>query len=226
MSIEETAASRAGAVHVNRTRARTLAAAALVGLGWLGATRLAAADEAQRRGWWFDAGIGASAVSIGSDPIASGGGGMWVELAVGGRLNNHWLMGLAIGGTGLKAGSGSYYNNNYSHCGCGDVWGEGVDHSMLAVRYLPRIDHGWVYGLATGPAFYNNNSVEQVTGNYNTGSGWETGGLVGYDWLLSGAKTHVEAVLNVEHGHISYAAPLTGQFNYTEIAASVHIAWF
>jgi hypothetical protein len=226
MYIEENAGARTDAAYVKRPAARALAVAALVAAASLGATQLAAADEPQRKGWWFDGGIGATSVSVGSDPIASGGGGMWVDVVVGGRLNNHWLMGLSLGGSALKPGSGSYYNNSNANCGCGDIWGEGITHSMLAVRYVPRIDHGWVYGLSTGPSFYDNNSVGRITGNYNTGSGWETGGVVGYDWLLSGAKTHIEAVLNVEQGHISYAAPLTGQFNYTEIAASVHVAWF
>jgi hypothetical protein len=226
MHIEEKADTRTGAAYVKRPTRRVPTAAALMGLALLGATQFAAADEPQRRGWWFDAGIGGGAVSTTGDGIASGGGAVWIELMAGARLNDHWLMGLALGGSGMHPGSTNSNNNSNTYCGCNDIYGEGYTHTMLAVRYLPRADHGWVYGLGVGPAFYQNKSIEQVTGRYNSGNGWATDAAIGYDWQLGQAKTHVEAILNVEQGRISYNAPLTGQFMFSEVAASVHVALF
>ena len=205
-----------------RAAAGTPAVLALMGLLGLADTQLALAEETRNTGWWADAGIGGGGLSTGNDGITSGGGGVWISLMLGRRLNDHWLMGLDLGGLGLQPSGGNsdpYSSNN-------NIYGETVTHSMLAVRYVPQIDHGWVWGLGAGPAFYYNKSLEQLTGNSNNGNGWAADAAVGYDWKIGQDKVHVETVLNVEQGRISYNAPLTGQFNYSEVAASVHIAWF
>jgi Outer membrane protein beta-barrel domain len=212
--------------YVTRPAAGVRVAATLLGLAGLGALMSASADEPRHTGWWFDAGIGGSYVSAPSDGVSSGGGGMWIQLMAGGRLNDHWLMGLDLGGSGLHPNSGNYNASAGPYCGCNSIWGETFDHTMLAVRYVPDIDHGWVYGLAAGPAFYNNKALETLTGNSTSGSGWALDGTVGYDWKFGEKKEHVETLLTFEQGRVSYNAPFSGQFSYSQVAASVHIAWF
>jgi hypothetical protein len=212
-----------------------MAAAMLIGLLGSGAVELARAeapvqaDAPKHTGWWLDTGLGASVVSAGNDalPGGGGGGGMWIELILGGRLNEHWLLGLDLGGSGLHPSSSNYgCGNSDPYAGCNSIWGETFDHTMLAVRYVPRVDHGWVYGLAVGPAFYNNKALETLTGNSTTGNGWAADASVGYDWKVGQHKWHVETLLTFEQGRVSYNAPLTGEFSYSQVAASVHYTWF
>jgi Outer membrane protein beta-barrel domain len=210
------------AAHAKRLLARTPVALGLWGLLLTAATPFAHADDAQHTGWWADAGLGGGALSTPSDGVVDGGGGVWIELLLGRRLNDHWLMGLGLGGLGLHPTA----SNADSYSGNGSIYGESLTHTMLAVRYVPQVDHGWVWGLGAGAAFYWNKSVEVLTGNYDSGNGWAADAAVGYDWKIGQNKAHVETVLNVEQGRISYNAPLTGQFSYSQVAASVHIAWF
>jgi hypothetical protein len=226
MDIKEQAGTRMARACVKRPAAGAVAGAVLLAITGVGALGLAHADAARNTGWWADAGLGASVVSVGNDGVTGGGGGMWVELILGARLNNHWLLGLDIGGSGLHPSSSNYSANSNGYCSCNSIWGESFDHTMLAVRYVPRIDHGWVYGLAAGPAFYNNNALEQLTGNYTSGSGWAADASVGYDWKFGAQKSHVEALLTFEQGRVSYNAPFGGEFSYSQVAASVHYAWF
>jgi len=186
----------------------------LIALMGLAASQLATADEPPRHGWWFDIGAGPASLSTGSGAPVTGGG-ILLDTMIGGRLNEHWLMGLQLGGTSSNAS-----DNNDT-----DLGGS-VSHALLAVRYLPRGDHGWVWGLGAGPVAYNNFANELYTGNYNSGSGWAGNAGLGYDWKVGRGSSHIQTMLNVEQGHISLGSPLTGSFSYTAIAASVHFAWY
>jgi hypothetical protein len=93
-----------------------------------------------------------------------------------------------------------------------------------AVRYEPNANHSWVWGLSAGPAYYRNPSLQYLTGNSRTGNGWATMGTVGNDWKVGHGNSHVAAILNVEQGQVSFNAPLGGQFDYSTIAARVHMA--
>jgi hypothetical protein len=181
------------------------------------------ADDSAHTGWWLDAGFGGGSLSAGHGTVATGGGGVWIDVTLGAHVNDRWLMGLELGGLGMhpsnsNCGCSNPYSNNYS------IYGEAVTHTLLAVRYEPRADHGWVWGLATGPAFYSNQTLEALTGNYHSGNGWAGMATVGYDWKVGQGSTHVEAIVNVEQGHISLNSPLVGQFDYSTVAASVHVA--
>ena len=186
----------------------------LIALLLLATTPLAMADEPPRHGWWFDIGAGPASLSTGSGaPIT--GSGVLLDTMIGGRLNEHWLMGLQLGGASHNA-------SDYSDTDLGGT----LSHAMLAVRYLPRGDHGWICGLGVGSAFYNNAGIELYTGNYSSGSGWAGNAALGYDWKVGKGSTHIQTMLNVEQGHISLGSPLAGGFSYTAIAASVHFAWY
>jgi len=226
MDIKESGDARTTGVYVKRPRAGALAAAAVLAATSLGGMGLAHAATPKNTGWWADAGLGASVVSTANDGLTSGGGGMWVELVIGARLNDHWLLGLDLGGSGLHPSSSNYNSSAGPYCGCNSIWGESFDHTMLAVRYVPQVDHGWVYGLAAGPAFYNNKTLETLTGNSTSGSGWAADAVLGYDWKFGEHKSHIETLLTFEQGRVSYNAPFNGEFSYSQVAASVHIAWF
>ena len=215
MDIKSKAGASLCAALVKRPPARSLATAALLGLGSLGVARLAAADESPHRGWWFDFGLGAASLSSGRDAPVSGSS-TWVDGVIGGRLNDRWLMGLELGGTATSASSDDNSAN----------MGGTLSHALLAIRYLPKVDHGWVWGLGAGPVYYNNAAAELFTGQLDSGSGWAGNVAVGYDWKLGHGKSHLEALLNIEQGRISLSTPFTGQFSYTTVAASVHIASF
>jgi hypothetical protein len=180
----------------------------LIALLGLVASHVALAEEPGHTGWWFDIGLGPVSLSSGSNAPVSGNGS-WLDGAIGRRLNNHWLMGLEFGGAATSA-SDTNYND----------FGGVLTHTMLAVRYLPGVDHGWVWGLGAGQANYS----DGVIGLYS-GSGWAGNAAVGYDWKL-GHSGHFEVVLNLEQGHISLDSPLSGHFNYTAVALSAHIAHF
>lgn len=182
--------------------------AILIALLGLAASHAALAGEPGHTGWWFDIGLGGVSLSSGSNAPVSGAGS-WLDGAIGRRLNERWLMGLQLGGAATSA-SDSNYN---------DVGGV-LAHTMLAVRYVPGIDRGWVWGLGAGRANYS----DGVIGWYS-GAGWAGNAAVGYDWKV-GRSSHVEVLLNLEQGHISLDAPLTGGFSYTAIALSAHIAYF
>jgi len=195
----------------------TSGAAALVVLGLTGVsgTGMAHADGTPHSGWWFDIGIGAASLSSSRDAPVSGSSN-WADGVIGGRLNDRWLMGLELGGTSTSASSDDNSPN----------LGGTVSHALLAVRYLPQADHGWVWGFGVGPAYYNNAAAELFSGQFNSGSGWAGNAAIGYDWRLGAGKSHIEALLNFEHGRISLSTPFDGHFNYTTVAASVHIAHF
>ena len=186
----------------------------LIALLGLTASQLAIADEPPRRGWWFDIGAGPASLSTGSGAPISGSGTL-LDTMIGGRINEHWLMGLQLGGTSSNAS-----NNNEA-----DLGGT-LSHAMLAFRYLPKSDHGWIWGLGAGPVSYNNYAIELYSGNYNSGHGWAGNAALGYDWKIGKRSTHIETMLNVEQGHISLGSPLAGAFSYTLLAASVHFAWY
>ena len=205
--------ARTAAGNVKRSAVHTPAWLAVLALA---AAQLAAAGEAPDHGWWFDIGIGPAALSTGSNAPVSGSG-TWLDGVIGGRLNDRWLLGLQLGG--VSANASSDINNDT------DLGGT-LTHAMLAVRYVPQADRGWVWGLGVGPAYYNNAAIEVFTGNYSSGSGWAGNAAVGYDWKFGHGKSHIEAMLSVEQGRISPSYPFTGHFNYSVIAASVHIASF
>jgi hypothetical protein len=222
MNISVKSGAGAGAGRAKRVAAGAPALLALFGLLGLADAQRAQADETRNTGWWADVGIGGAELSTGNDGITSGGGATWLEFLLGRRLNDHWLMGLEVGGAGTHPSSNNYNPNDSNS----DIYGESFTHTMLGVRYLPQVDHGWVYGLGAGAAWYHNKAIAELTNKYRSGNGWAADAALGYDWKIGQQKAHVEALLNIEQGHISYIAPLTGGFGYSAIAASVHIAWF
>jgi hypothetical protein len=216
------------AVPATGTAQSTSRTVGLIALLALMASRLASAEIASHSQWWADAGIGGGTMSASSGSAADGGGGggVWIEATLGHHLNDRWLMGVQIGGLGMHpSGSNcSCYGGYGGYAANNSIYGETLTHTLLAVRYEPKTDHGWVWGLATGPAFYSNRVIGSLTGTDNNGNGWSGMATAGYDWKVGQGSTHIEAILNAEHGHVSLNSPFVGGFDYSTIAASVHIA--
>ena len=182
--------------------------------------RSAMATDMTPSRWWADFGLGYGSMSAGSSAISNGGNGLWLELQLGGRLNGRWLAGFNLGGIGINPSDSNYDpNNHYS-----SVYGETITNEFLAVQYEPKSDHGWIFGAAGGPILYGNKALEDITGNSHSGNGWAVLGRTGYDWGIR-ENVHLEAVLSLEQGRVSLSAPLTGQFDFTVIAASLHLAY-
>jgi hypothetical protein len=214
---------RAPATGAANPSARIIRLIAVLGLA---ASSLAAAEDASHTAWWLDAGIGGGTMSTGSGGVADGGRGIWIEATLGRHLNDRWLMGLQVGGLGMQPSesSCSCYSGYNGFAANNSIYGETLTHTMLAVRYEAKADHGWVWGLAAGPAFYSNRAFGSLSGMDDNGNGWSGMAAAGYDWKVGAGSTHIEALLNAEHGHISLNSPFTGGFDYSTLAASVHVA--
>jgi hypothetical protein len=178
-----------------------------------------AAEDSPAR-FWGDLGVGYGNMQTHDSPVSSGGGGLWVDVQLGGRINRQWLAGLDLGGLGLHAGT----RNNDPNSTYPTVWGETISNAFLVFQYEPKADHGWFLGGGAGEVLYNNKALEDLTGNAHSGNG--PGGIarVGYDWPYA-RRGHFEAVLSYELGNIALNAPFTGNVHYSVVAASFHVAY-
>ena len=176
-----------------------------------------AADTSLGR-FWADFGLGYGNMHTSSGADSTGGGGVWLDAQLGARINDQWLAGLDIGGLGLHASRSNYDANNSS------VYGETITNVFLALQYEPKSDHGWFLGAGFGEVLYGNKSLEDQSGTSRSGSGH--GGLVrvGYDWPAA-HRVHLEAALSCELGTAAAYAPIGGNFKFSIIAASFHVAY-
>jgi Lipid A 3-O-deacylase (PagL) len=203
-------------IHIKRAGGRfvamLLAAAALAGP--------ADAGELELGRWWADFGLGYGNMSAPKNSVATSGAGLWVDAQLGGRLNSHWLAGLDIGGIGLHANQ--HYCNPYDYY-C-DIYGESLSNVLAVVQYEPKSDHGWFFGAGAGLGLYDNKALDNISGNTDAGSGFTALGRIGYDWQWQ-PRAHIEAVLSYQWGNIDLSPPFSGHFDYSVIAASVHVAY-
>jgi hypothetical protein len=201
-------------------RAAACSACLLVSVGAPQAAAAGPNDPGLAR-FWADFGLGYGHMSAGaSAPADSGGGGVWLDAQVGGRLTSQWLVGFNLGGVGLHAASHNYDPNiSYS-----SIYGQAVTNAFLVMRFEPESDHGWWLGAGAGKVLYDNKALQAVSGNVRSGNG--TGGIarVGYDWRLR-PRSHLEAALSFEAGRVALNAPFSGRFNYSVLALSAHIAY-
>jgi hypothetical protein len=199
------------------TRAWILVLVNIAALTPFGTSR--AAEQGLGR-FWGDIGLGYGHMSAPANSAATGGSGLWVDLQIGGRINDHWLAGLNISGLGMHASSDNYDPNNYYS----GVWGESISNAFLVVQYEPGADHGWFFGAGAGETLYNNKTLEDLTGNSHSGNG--PGGMarIGYDWPLAN-RTHFETVLSYEGGTTGLNSPFSGNFRYSIIAVGFHFAY-
>jgi hypothetical protein len=180
----------------------------------------ARAADADLGRFWGDFGLGYGNMQTSSGAGTPGGGGLWLDVVAGARINDQWLLGLDLGGLGLHMSEG-----NYDSCGCNQsIYGEAITNVFLAFQYEPNSDHGWFLGAGAGEVLYSNKFLQDLTGNSRSGSGH--GGLVrvGYDWPTA-ARWHLEAALSYEYGTVGMYAPVSGDFNFSIIAASFHVAY-
>jgi hypothetical protein len=180
----------------------------------------ARAADAELGRFWGNFGLGYGSMQTSSGAGTPGGSGLWLDVVAGARISDQWLLGLDIGGLGLHMSGG-----NYEPCGCNDsIYGEAITNVFLAFQYEPKSDHGWFLGAGAGEVLYSNKFLQDLTGNSRSGSGH--GGLVrvGYDWPTA-ARWHVEAALSYERGAVGMYAPVSGDFNFSIVAASFHVAY-
>ncbi len=195
-------------------------AAVLVASAAIGAAGPARADGEQPPArWWGDVGIGYGNMTVPNNSVATGGGGLWFDAQIGGRIDSHWLAGIDLSGLGMHA------NQNYCdpydyYC---DIYGESITNVLAVVQYEPKSDHGWFFGAGAGLGLYDNKALDAISGNTNAGSGFTALGRIGYDWQRRHA--HLEAVLSYQWGNIDLSSPFSGHFDYSVIAAGVHVAY-
>jgi hypothetical protein len=178
------------------------------------------AVDAELGRWWGDFGLGYGNLNTSAGAGATGGGGVWLDAQLGARINDRWLAGLDVGGLGVHASQSNYDpNNSYS-----SIYGETITNVFLVVQYEPNSDHGWFLGAGAGEVLYGNKTLEDQFGGSRSGSGH--GGLarVGYDWATAG-RVHLEAALSCELGTVGAYAPVGGNFNYSIVAVSFHVAY-
>jgi hypothetical protein len=179
----------------------------------------AAENREPSRRFWGDFGLGYGRLNGGSAPGGDDSGGVWLDLVVGGRLSERWLLGLNVGAVGSRPSSSNYK----PYVSYSNIYGQAVTNLFLVTQFEPLGDHGWFFGAGGGRVLYHNHALETVTGNARSGEG--TGGiaLVGYDWK-TGTRVHFEAQLSVETGNISLAYPVAGTFSFSAVALSLHVA--
>jgi hypothetical protein len=200
------------------TIATVLGICALWGLG---TGRACAADDplAPAR-FWGDFGVGYGYLNMSGGPPASSDSGAWIELTAGGRLGEHWLLGVNVGAIGTQLAN-KYYDPNIPGS---STYGQTVNQALLLAEYTPSSGRGWTFGAGAGLTDYHNHVLQQQSGSYNNGSG--TGGMLrlGHDWPL-GPHSHFETRLSVAAGSINLSAPASGSRSYSLIVLSVHGAY-
>ncbi len=204
----------------NSTRAAGLAAL-LSALTCTSLPAFAGDPEAPLPRFWGDFGIGGGSLDSSEAPLGDRSGAFLAELTLGGRLGDHWLLGINLGGVGSQISS-----NFDNSCGCGDssAYGQQFNHILLATQYEPDRNRGWLFGAGLGKVLYHNRALQELSGDYRSGDG--TGGVVrlGYDWPIAGG-THVEAQLSFEGGRVTLSAPFGGSFSYRAVGVSAHISY-
>jgi hypothetical protein len=168
---------------------------------------------------WADFGFGVSSLNLASAPGGDNSAAVVVDLTIGGRVGERWLLGFNLAGAGSQISNANYNPNDYYS----DVYGQGITNVFAAVQYEPHIDHGWTLGLGAGQILYHNHNLETLSRNVRSGQGTGAQVRIGYDWPRS-SHNHVEARLSVESGRVNLSAPFTGSFHMTAIGLTVHIS--
>lgn len=178
-----------------------------------------AADDPPGR-LWLDFGLGYGNMNSSSTIVPAGGGGLWLDAQIGGRITSQWLAGLDLGGLGMQASSGNYDPNNYYS----SIYGQTLTNVFLVTQFEPKKDHGWFFGTGVGEVIYSNKSLDDYFGYSKTYSG--LGGLarVGYDWSFSN-RSHFETVINYEMGSVSLGAPVGENLKFSIASLSFHVAF-
>jgi hypothetical protein len=178
-----------------------------------------AADDPPAR-LWLDFGLGYGNMNSSSAIVPAGGGGLWLDAQIGGRISRQWLLGLDIGGLGMQVSSGNYDpNNNYQ-----SVYGQTLTNAFVVTQFEPKGDHGWFFGAGVGEVIYGNKSLDNYFGYTKTYTG--LGGLarIGYDWSFS-RHSHFETVFNYEMGSASLGAPIGETLTFSIASLSFHVAY-
>ena len=171
-----------------------------------------AADDPPGR-LWLDFGLGYGNMNSSTTIVSAGGGGLWLDAQIGGRITSQWLAGLDIGGLGMQANSGNYDPNNYYS----SIYGQTRTNVFLVTQFEQKKDNNSAFGAGVGEVIYSNKSLDDYFGYSKTYSG--LGGLarVGYDWSFSN-RSHFETVFNYEGPFAR--APIGGTLKFS-IACSV-----
>jgi hypothetical protein len=189
------------------------------------ATQAAAAQDRSPRlpALWSDFGIGFGNLDTSSAPYGSSNSSLIVDATIGGRIGDHWLLGVNFGGAGSQLSDHNtncdYYCDRYS-----STWGQTISNLFLIAEFEPGWDHGWTFALGAGQVFYHNQALADLTGEYRSGDG--TGGMarLGYDWPTAG-HLHVQGRLTFEAAHIPLSSYVGGSANIRSVGLSVHIAY-
>lgn len=176
-------------------------------------------DAAQPAGFWADFGLGFASVDTSTAPFGGHDGGVLVELTLGGRLSDRWLLGGSLGGSGSQISNSNYSSTESSS----NVYGQSVTHIYLVAQYQPLVDHGWYYGFGGGSVVYGNHDLQQYTGGSRSGTGEGGIGRIGYDWHVS-PHGHVAVEFSAEYTHVNLSDPWSGSFHTTAIGLSAHYA--
>jgi hypothetical protein len=182
-------------------------------------TPLRAADDPPAR-LWLDFGLGYGNMNSRSTIVPTGGGGLWLDAQIGGRITRQWLAGIDVGGLGMQASSGNYDpNNDYQ-----SIYGQTLTNVFVVTQFEPKTDHGWFFGAGAGEVIYGNKALDNYLGYTKTYSGF--GGLarVGFDWPLSN-RLHFETVFNYEMGSASLGAPIGENLKISIASLSFHVAY-
>jgi len=181
----------------------------------------AAQESGPAPAMWGDFGIGYGNLDTSSAPYGGSNGALLMNATIGGRINNHVLLGLEFGGAGAEIGNcnGYYTCDRYS-----DFYGQLVSDVFVTAKFEPGWNQGWAFGLSAGRAFYHNKYIADLTGNYRSGEGNAGKAYVGYDWRFPG-NFHVEAHLSFETGNLSLDQYLGGSANYHAFGLTVHAAY-
>jgi hypothetical protein len=210
---------RSGARHLAASRCRRPGSALLL-MAFSGLATAAGPGQEPAPRFWGDFGVGFGRLNAGSAPSGDDGGGVVVDLTVGARLSEHWLVGVNLGGIGTQL-STSYYdpNDRYS-----SIYGQSVTNVFLTAQFEPAGDAGWLYGGGAGEVLYHNHALERLTGTSRSGDGTGAELHVGYDWRFP-EHLHVETRLGVERGRVSLNGAIGGSFAFTAVGLSVHVAF-
>ncbi len=200
---------------------------ALLVAGWPAAAGAQEADagpdpDALSNRLWLEFGAGVGQLAFDSSQYADSGTGLSLEVLAGARLTPRWSVGLAAGAVGIKPSNRNYNAYDYGS----SIWGESITNVRLLVQCEPRRDNGWFYAGGVGLAYYHNKPLEDLAGKSGgrIGKGNEFMLRFGYDWP-KGPRSHVQASLGVDTGHVSLDAPLSGSFQYTAVSANVAVAF-
>jgi hypothetical protein len=169
---------------------------------------------------WLDFGMGFGNMNSSSAVVPTGGGGLWLDAQIGGRISRHWLAGIDIGGLGMQVSGRNYDpNNDYQ-----SIYGQTLTNAFVVTQFEPQGDRGWFFGAGVGEVIYGNKSVDNYFGYTKTYSG--LGGLarIGYDWPFS-RHSHFETVFNYEMGSASLGAPLGENLKISIASLSFHVAY-